>query len=594
MTVAVALSGGGAKGAFQVGVLRYLSETGRLNALYSPQDPGILAGVSVGAINASFLAQGANKAQGASKIEDLTRIWTSLRGPRDLWIENFQIIGKDNPPAFPRNGDEEQRARGKKEAKQRIRDLLEPPPRALEDWGEKVKAKAGAAAKRTLGLSLLGPGGALLAGIGLLGAEHRIGENLEVHRSLFLLEPLRRMMEHGVSVVNDGVTVPLGPLHKNEVFSSPVDLILGMVGMASGRYYTWHKQRYLQNPGAEGDLFEAVLASAAMPVIFEPIRLRGEDMNDGGVRNVSPVADVYFRADEIYVIQCSSVAMPNVDIPDFKQVTDIILAEGLKRPAIKELFDEYIRGPRYRQPGDPVPKPDRAELKRFFDEVANDIRTRVPSLFESLFRALDFFTHEVLLNELMRIIMFNDALAVIQAHRARPGRPLDPAQEGVFANFNEPKTIHLLAPVETLYETQDVDPQLILANMAHGYNVAEHILDGKPLRPTVSLLGKNIPVRNKFGRDLVDGVTKHDPLELVRRLSEKEILGQVGREGFPDVGRRFIQTEFKGYSGGVPSSPTAYTGGVASGGRAQRTNAQAVDKPRPARKPHKQAVARRR
>ncbi len=553
MTVAIALSGGGAGGAFEIGALRYLSDSGRLNALYSPADPGILAGISVGALNAAFLAQG------AGHIEGLTRIWTALRHQRDLWVENFQILGKDNPAAFPRDL-EEPNLKGKKEAKQEIRDLLDPPPRILDGWGDQVKRLRGSFLKKlTLAVT---PG----AGLYVTIKGNRIAENLEIHRSLFVMDPLRRIMTQGATVVNEGTRVSLGPLDRNKVRSSPVDLILGMVGMCSGRYHTWHKKRYLQNAAAEGDLFDAVLASAAIPLIFEPVRFRGEDMADGGARNLSPVAEVFARADEIYVLQCAPVTLPNVDIPDFKQITDIIARAGLGKPALKELFDEFIHPPRHRQPDDPIPwKED--ELQRFFDEVSDEIRTRVPTLFESLVRTLDILSHEVLLNELMRIVTFNDALTAIQAHRQRPGQPLDRAQEGVFGKFEAPKKIHLIAPVDTVGDSYSVDQGLILANMAHGYNVAEHVLDGKPLRSMVSLLGKNVRIRNKFGRDVVAGVTQHDPLGLVRRLAEKEILGNIGRAGFPDVGRQFIQTAFEGYSGGTTSgSGRGYSSGVTNGG----------------------------
>lgn len=43
------LSGGGEKGAYQVGALRYLVEKGI--------DPDIITGVSVGAMNGGFLSQ---------------------------------------------------------------------------------------------------------------------------------------------------------------------------------------------------------------------------------------------------------------------------------------------------------------------------------------------------------------------------------------------------------------------------------------------------------------------------------------------------------------------------------------------------------
>jgi NTE family protein len=65
MTRALVLSGGGAHGAFQVGALRALAQQG---AAYN-----IFCGVSVGAINAAFLAQYRDLVEGARALEDLWR-----------------------------------------------------------------------------------------------------------------------------------------------------------------------------------------------------------------------------------------------------------------------------------------------------------------------------------------------------------------------------------------------------------------------------------------------------------------------------------------------------------------------------------------
>lgn len=73
---AIVLSGGGTRGAYEVGVV-----SGMLEALgRKPADPPlfhIFAGTSVGAINATFLA--ANAHRGDHGIQRLIEIWTSLR-----------------------------------------------------------------------------------------------------------------------------------------------------------------------------------------------------------------------------------------------------------------------------------------------------------------------------------------------------------------------------------------------------------------------------------------------------------------------------------------------------------------------------------
>jgi len=65
-----ALGGGGARGAYQVGVLRYLAK--RYPELHVP----MVTGVSAGGINASHLAN--HTGNFGEKIEDLVRLWTSL------------------------------------------------------------------------------------------------------------------------------------------------------------------------------------------------------------------------------------------------------------------------------------------------------------------------------------------------------------------------------------------------------------------------------------------------------------------------------------------------------------------------------------
>lgn len=84
MTVrALVLSGGGAKGAYQVGVLRkWILDEGR--------DYGILCGVSVGALNAAFLAQAS---MGALREEHaaLEGAWRSVRNEQ---VRRSWFLGK--------------------------------------------------------------------------------------------------------------------------------------------------------------------------------------------------------------------------------------------------------------------------------------------------------------------------------------------------------------------------------------------------------------------------------------------------------------------------------------------------------------------
>ena len=65
------LSGGGARGAYQVGVLQYLARQ------FPSAIPEVLTGVSAGAINAAFLA--ARQEPFVQKLDELAEMWSNLR-----------------------------------------------------------------------------------------------------------------------------------------------------------------------------------------------------------------------------------------------------------------------------------------------------------------------------------------------------------------------------------------------------------------------------------------------------------------------------------------------------------------------------------
>jgi NTE family protein len=80
--LALVLSGGGARAAYQVGVLRYFARE------YPHMVPDILTGVSAGGINAAFLA--ARQEPYAEKVEQLAEMW------RDLHIDQvFRVDLRD-------------------------------------------------------------------------------------------------------------------------------------------------------------------------------------------------------------------------------------------------------------------------------------------------------------------------------------------------------------------------------------------------------------------------------------------------------------------------------------------------------------------
>ena len=86
------LSGGGARGAYQVGVLQYLARE------FPSAIPEILTGVSAGAINAAFIA--ARPEPFVQKLDELAEMWSNLRTDQvfrvdhDLWWRALRWGGR--------------------------------------------------------------------------------------------------------------------------------------------------------------------------------------------------------------------------------------------------------------------------------------------------------------------------------------------------------------------------------------------------------------------------------------------------------------------------------------------------------------------
>ena len=84
MSTAIVLSGGGAKGDFEVGAVRFLYDHGIR--------PDIVCGTSVGSINAVKLAEGEPDASGpadglnAPGLPGLVAIWKSLHTNEDMYV----------------------------------------------------------------------------------------------------------------------------------------------------------------------------------------------------------------------------------------------------------------------------------------------------------------------------------------------------------------------------------------------------------------------------------------------------------------------------------------------------------------------------
>jgi NTE family protein len=121
LSTALVMGGGGARGAYEVGVVAGLLEVLRRQRVSrSPFD--VFTGTSVGAINAAYMAAHADRSDLA--IEGLTAIWQNLTVDRHLQIDPLRFLGKNRVASWLR------RMRG--EPEDRLgRSLID--PRALEE-----------------------------------------------------------------------------------------------------------------------------------------------------------------------------------------------------------------------------------------------------------------------------------------------------------------------------------------------------------------------------------------------------------------------------------------------------------------------------
>lgn len=83
--LAIVLDGGGARAAYQVGLLRWLARR------YPDLQIRVITGVSAGAINATFLAS--HRGTFSSAVDDLSAIWTSLSVDQVFRVDTRSLTG---------------------------------------------------------------------------------------------------------------------------------------------------------------------------------------------------------------------------------------------------------------------------------------------------------------------------------------------------------------------------------------------------------------------------------------------------------------------------------------------------------------------
>ena len=234
------LSGGGFKGAFQLGALNYLAENwSKIN----PEEPkmkfDLIAGVSVGSLNGAMVAM--------DKMEELNKLWKDVaeNGVKEIYTSDF--INTDS-----QSDDIEFDLDINKLAERLIPDVK------LNFWTllklatnrKKLLKKAGASLK----------------------------ENLPKFKSIADNTPLRKKLEQ--------------LFDKDSI--KDTQFYCGFVSLDKGEYYAVSHEDFTTND----DFINGVIASTAMPIIWKPvpsISFLNEQVYasvDGGIKNVSPLGDV--------------------------------------------------------------------------------------------------------------------------------------------------------------------------------------------------------------------------------------------------------------------------------------------------------------
>ncbi len=229
-TLAVALGGGGARAAYQVGVLRGIAS--KFPDLATP----ILTGVSAGGINVSFLANHTGTFR--QKVEDLTQLWKQL---------SFSDVFEVSPVQ-------------------------------------------------------------LLWQVARVGMRLTIGAPPGIPRVTAMIDtaPLRRFLNRTLNACDGklpGIAQNLAAGRLHAVALTALNYATGeSVTFVEGRAITeW--ERPLRKSVNTSLTVNHTMASAALPLLFPPVKIGDAWYGDGGIRLVSPLAPaVHLNANRLLVI----------------------------------------------------------------------------------------------------------------------------------------------------------------------------------------------------------------------------------------------------------------------------------------------------
>ncbi|MCU0269240.1 MAG: patatin-like phospholipase family protein [Acidimicrobiales bacterium] len=320
--VGFVLAGGGTKGAFEVGALRYLVGEAALV-------PEVVTAASAGAIVGSKLAQ-------ARTLDELRPQVAELRADLLAMTDIDVVFGRQPWLADLADTDLGRALDAFLEVRPAPPPGVDPTPSAAASGAAAPSpAASGAAASGAAASGGSGPGArphrrhhwrrrlhALHEAIVSVPELRRALDDLPDHASSFLtLDPLEEALRHG-----GGGIAALDP---QRVARPGVELRLAVTALREGatRYVTGTgllveddavtPVSTASGPVGPVDLVEAVLTSSSAPIVFPPRLVAGEPYNDGGVGQNVPVEAAYALGAELVVAIVAVPLHPAYDDRDF-------------------------------------------------------------------------------------------------------------------------------------------------------------------------------------------------------------------------------------------------------------------------------------
>lgn len=274
---ALVFSGGGSKGAFEVGAARCLYDTLLLR-------PDILSGSSVGALNAAKLAEG------SAALPQLESLWLGLKAPNDFYIE---------PGWF-------------KTLDPLVQTLLKS---GSSNIGFQIAAfVADFAMHKMLGT--------LTNAMGVPGWAYTIMTSL--YPAITKVIDIARLIDAAVRALNANalfINTPLvnlinANISPTAIGNSGITLRTTMVSLETGRTEVVTETGSLVGTAFLLPLRDVLLASASIPIAFPPVAISGtsrgtEHFIDGGTRDNVPIREaVRAGAHIVYAVILSPLTLP--------------------------------------------------------------------------------------------------------------------------------------------------------------------------------------------------------------------------------------------------------------------------------------------